>query len=228
MANDLSMHELLRPGFCRICVSYFTSDPEIAFIMEALKMVATEGWKLLPQYKMNIETGEFRHYSNMLSRDRNRLHSIRYTDGKMHMNERRISGPGTFPQNYSDSLKHARNLFNQARKMAQKTNLVDQGFGFDERSDKVRWFMIPNEAQDLLRGHSQNVKHCVPFDPSNISFKSKHQLTDTFSIDSIDSKSNSTNNRLNDQCKDDQSIKVSSVYNLFVKIFSNFNFRRRL
>ena len=40
------------------------SDSEIAFVLEALKMVATEGWKLLPQYIINPETGEWRHNSN--------------------------------------------------------------------------------------------------------------------------------------------------------------------
>jgi len=36
---------------------------------------------------------------------------------------------------------------------------------FDERTNRLRWFMLPSEAQDLLLGNSQNVKHDVPFDP---------------------------------------------------------------
>jgi len=55
---------MLRPGFARISLPYFMSDSEIAFVLEALKMVATEGWKLLPQYIINPETGEWRHNSN--------------------------------------------------------------------------------------------------------------------------------------------------------------------
>lgn len=141
------------------------SDPEVAFVMEALKMVATEGWKLLPQYVMIPETGEWRHHTNSLCKDRKWLNNIRYVDGKMTLNERKISGPGVFPQTYQDCLQTARNLFNRSRKAAQRNPLPDQGVVFDERSRKLRWFILPSEAQDLLLGNSQNVKQEVPFDP---------------------------------------------------------------
>jgi hypothetical protein len=49
--------------------------------------------------------------------------------------------------------------------MAQRYPLADQCVLFDENTEKLRWFMLPSEAQDLLLGHSQNVKHSLPFDP---------------------------------------------------------------
>jgi len=49
--------------------------------------------------------------------------------------------------------------------LAQRYSLADQRVLFDEKTEKLRWFMLPSEAQDLLLGHSQNVKHSVPFDP---------------------------------------------------------------
>ncbi|KAJ8947704.1 hypothetical protein NQ318_001543, partial [Aromia moschata] len=158
--------ELLRPGFTRISLPYFINDAELAFIMEAVKMVATEGWKLLPQYIVDLETGEWRHHTNALSKDRKWLSSIRYVDGKMTMNERRISGPGLlFPQSYSECLQTARNLFNRARKTALRTPYQDQGILFDSRCEKLRWFMLQHEAQSLLTSNAQNVKQKVPFDP---------------------------------------------------------------
>lgn len=157
--------QLLRPGFTRISLPYFISDSELAFVMEAIKMVATEGWKLLPQYIVDLETGEWRHYSNSVSKDRKWISSIRYIDGKMTMNERRISGPGLFPQNYSDCLQTARNLFNRARKTANRNPYPNQGIHFDVKGEQLRWFMLPQEAQELLTTNSQNVKHSLPFDP---------------------------------------------------------------
>jgi hypothetical protein len=51
-------------------------------------------------------------------RDRKWLGSIRYVDGKMTVNERRVSGHGTFPpQDYAECLQTARNIFNKARKV---------------------------------------------------------------------------------------------------------------
>ena len=58
---------MLRPGFARISLPFFMPDSEVAYVLEALKMVATEGWKLLPQYILNPETGEWRHHTNTVS-----------------------------------------------------------------------------------------------------------------------------------------------------------------
>lgn len=164
--GEHSSYEMLRPGFARVSIPYFMSDSEIAYVLEALKMVATEGWKLLPQYILNPETGEWRHNTNTVFRDRKWLGSIRYVDGKMQSFERRVSGQTPCPQDTGDCLHTARNIFNKARKMAQRYPLPDQRLMFDETSSALRWFMLPSEAQDLLLGNVQNVKQEVPFDPA--------------------------------------------------------------
>ena len=43
-----------RPGFVRLNLSYFITDEEADFIIEAVKMVATCGWKMLPRYDFNV------------------------------------------------------------------------------------------------------------------------------------------------------------------------------
>lgn len=60
--EEHSENEMLRPGFSRLNLPYFMTDKDIDFVLEAVKMVAEEGWKLLPQYKLNNETGEWRHH----------------------------------------------------------------------------------------------------------------------------------------------------------------------
>lgn len=64
---NLSNYEILRPGFTRISLPFFMSESEMAYVLESIKMVATEGWKLLPQYLLYPETGEWRHNSNTVS-----------------------------------------------------------------------------------------------------------------------------------------------------------------
>lgn len=168
LLNDDSINaEHLRPGYIRITFPFFMNDAEVGYILEALKMVATEAWKLLPQYDVDEKTGEWRHHSNSLAKERKWLQSIRYNDGKMLFSDRRISSPGGFPQNCADCLQTARNLFNRARKMAQKSTVGENLYlKLSDASEKLRWFMLPGEAHELLLGHSQNVKHSVPFDPS--------------------------------------------------------------
>lgn len=172
LLSDESMNvENLRPGFIRITFPFFINDGEVGYILEALKMVATEAWKLLPQYEADEKTGEWRHHSNSLAKERKWLQTIRYNDGKMLFSDRRISSPGGFPQNFADCLQTARNLFNRARKMAQKSTVGENLYLklSREPAEKLRWFMLPGEAHELLLGHSQNVKHSVPFDPTKSS-----------------------------------------------------------
>uniref|UniRef100_A0A1B6C4J5 tRNA(Ile)-lysidine/2-thiocytidine synthase N-terminal domain-containing protein n=1 Tax=Clastoptera arizonana TaxID=38151 RepID=A0A1B6C4J5_9HEMI len=164
--EEHSAYEMLRPGFSRLSLPYFINDSDLAFIMEAVKMVATEGWKLLPQYILNPETGEWRHHTNSVFRDRKWLGAIRYIDGKMTFNERKVSGVSTCPLDHNECLQVARNTFNKARKMAQRYPLADQCVMFDDATNHLRWFMLPSEAQDLLLGNCCNVKTTLPFSPS--------------------------------------------------------------
>lgn len=169
LIDDTQDLESLRPGYTRISLPYFMSDNEIGFILEALKMVATEAWKLLPQYECDNQTGEWRHHSNSLVKERKWLGAIRYTDGKMLFADRKVSGPGMFPQNYQDCLHTARNLFNRARKMAHKTVSDSEELVVrlsTNSAETLRWYMLPGEAHELLLGHSHNVKNIVPFDPN--------------------------------------------------------------
>ncbi len=45
-------------------------------------MVAEDGWKLLPQYIFNLESGAWLHYSNPALSDRKSLHKISYARGE--------------------------------------------------------------------------------------------------------------------------------------------------
>lgn len=47
--NYLDMGFRCRPGFVRLNLAYFMSDEEVDFVIEAVKMVAVDGWKLLPR-----------------------------------------------------------------------------------------------------------------------------------------------------------------------------------
>ncbi|XP_052891910.1 uncharacterized protein LOC128299835 isoform X2 [Anopheles moucheti] len=170
LLNDESLRAgCLHPGYTRITFPFFMPESEVAFILEALKMVATEAWKLLPQYEVDEQSGEWRHHSNSLAKERKWLGAIRYIDGKMLFSDRRISGPGSFPQNYSDCLQTARNLFNRARKMAQRSTTEQIVLKHPNAAmEKLRWYMLSGEAHELLLGHSHNVKNTVPFDPTRI------------------------------------------------------------
>ncbi|CAM9639661.1 unnamed protein product [Chrysoparadoxa australica] len=57
----LSKHELLRPGFTRISMTFLTSQAEAMYILGAVRWVARHGRSFLRSYKCNHKTGEWKH-----------------------------------------------------------------------------------------------------------------------------------------------------------------------
>ncbi|CAB1100192.1 unnamed protein product [Ectocarpus sp. CCAP 1310/34] len=60
-AELLRKHELLRPGFSRLSLSYVNSDREAKYILDAVLFVADHGASFLPYYRVNYKTGEWKH-----------------------------------------------------------------------------------------------------------------------------------------------------------------------
>jgi hypothetical protein len=53
--------EGIKPGWVRVNFNYFISEPVFAYIVEAVRMVARAGWRLLPDYRFDPATGLWRH-----------------------------------------------------------------------------------------------------------------------------------------------------------------------
>ena len=56
--------ELLRPGYTRLSLPFKgVREEEVDYVVQALIWVAKHGWALLPQYRCDHRTGEWRHWS---------------------------------------------------------------------------------------------------------------------------------------------------------------------
>ncbi|XP_055958857.1 uncharacterized protein LOC126829671 isoform X2 [Patella vulgata] len=152
--REYSHREILRPGFTRLNLPFFMTEEELNFVVESVAMVAEHGWKLLPQYIFNPETGEWRQKNFQTFKDRKWLGHISYHDDKM---EYKLPPPvvkGPLPDSYKECLSTAEQIFEKAAKT--KITLPDQCLLFDEESKKYRWFVLPSEAQDCLLGNKKN------------------------------------------------------------------------
>ena len=78
--------EILKPGFTRFNLPFFFEDSRIDFVLEALKFVCEFGWKFLPQYNFNAQTGKFTHVLKSkqpkITKEKN-LNINAYLDGKL-------------------------------------------------------------------------------------------------------------------------------------------------
>jgi selenocysteine lyase/cysteine desulfurase len=51
--HECSGNEILRPGLVRFNLPYFIPNDTISFILQAIQLVADNGWKLLPQVSLS-------------------------------------------------------------------------------------------------------------------------------------------------------------------------------
>ena len=53
--------EGIKPGWTRVSLNYFVTDAVADYLVEAVDLVASQGWKLLPDYRFDPRSGLWRH-----------------------------------------------------------------------------------------------------------------------------------------------------------------------
>ncbi len=60
-AEVLAGREGLKPGWARVSFNYFISEAAFEYVVEAVRLVARGGWRLLSDYRFDLSTGLWRH-----------------------------------------------------------------------------------------------------------------------------------------------------------------------
>lgn len=160
--------EMLRPGFVRLNLSFAASPEQVDFVVKAVSEVCQNAWRLLPQYILNPETGEWKHHTNLVFRGRQWLGDISYRGGKFTRPERTFPpGQQDPPPDYTLCLEKAREVFSQASKASQRRQLPDDTILFQGEAEKLRWFLLPSEAKTILLGSHTSLSQYpeAPFTP---------------------------------------------------------------
>lgn len=72
----------VKPGWVRVNFNNFISEETFEFILGALETIADEGWRLLPHYGFDPETGRWRH-RDFEPRAGLSLRDVSYVDGAL-------------------------------------------------------------------------------------------------------------------------------------------------
>ncbi len=134
----------VRPGWVRVNFNYFISEMVFEFLVDAVSLVAEQGWKLLPQYEFYPESGLWRH-RNRDTRRVMRLSEISYAGGKLEYRSRHATEPETV---LPGCLEQARKILASAA--ADRGPTADPEF--TPEFEALRWFPLPGEMQRELRG----------------------------------------------------------------------------
>ena len=72
--------EGIKPGWVRVNLNYFISETIVDYLIEAVRLVAQDGWRLLPDYRFDLATGLWRHRNGPVEPPL-RLRQIHYDAG---------------------------------------------------------------------------------------------------------------------------------------------------
>ena len=136
--------EGIKPGWVRVNFNYFISEQVVDFILDAVHFVADEGWRLLPFYRFEPETGLWLHRRPLVEPPLS-LDDIDYSSGSMEFRHR--------PHLHSDDdlagyLEEARAILREigAAEPPEPLGapLVTEDF------EHLRWFPLPDELLGVV------------------------------------------------------------------------------
>lgn len=138
--------EGIKPGWVRVNFNYFLSETQFQFIIDAIHLIANDGWRLLPHYNFDPDTGEWRHRHHHHVQVM-KLGEISYRTGKMEYRSRQSTEPEWSLPGYIEEAKRIiAAAAEEYRTMTIEERPRTQDF------EELRWFPLPSEVLEELRG----------------------------------------------------------------------------
>ncbi len=155
LARSMKFHEAInagsegiKPGWVRVNFNYFISEDVFTYILDAVDLLASEGWRLLPHYDFCPTTGIWRHRDTRPGRNL-RLDDVSYRSGTMQYRSRHLTEPETAFAEYLDEARRIMAAMADFAADAGRAGDVVPGSPaavLDEALERLRWFPLPGEA----------------------------------------------------------------------------------
>ncbi len=137
----LSGHDGIKPGWVRVSFNYFVSETVFRYLLDAVELVATDGWRLAPLYRLDPASGLWRHTGGV-ARSPLSLRDVRYADGAM----RYPCPDDRLPESaLAGHLEEARRLVARPPVPATRPQSAAD-LDVDALFQELRWFLMPDEA----------------------------------------------------------------------------------
>ena len=126
--------EGIKPGWVRVNFNYFVSDEVTDYIVEAVRLIARDGWRLLPDYRFDNTTGRWRHREGPVEPPL-RLRDVGYA----------ADGSFVFPRHTARAAEGelAAYLIEGARILAERADDAGPQAEVSPGYDDLRWFELP-------------------------------------------------------------------------------------
>ncbi|HEX3336296.1 MAG TPA: aminotransferase class V-fold PLP-dependent enzyme, partial [Jatrophihabitans sp.] len=130
--------EGIKPGWVRVNFNYFVSEPVFSYIIDAVRLIARDGWRLLGDYHFEPATGLWRHRRGLVEPPL-RLTQVGYDrDGVMKYPRHDDRAPESELAGYLDE---AAAVFAAAGAVDSDAQLPEGAVSGD--FEELRWFELP-------------------------------------------------------------------------------------
>jgi selenocysteine lyase/cysteine desulfurase len=136
--------EGIKPGWVRVNFNYFITETVFEYVLDAVDMVATHGWRLLPRYRFDAATGMWRHVDGQPQPPMS-LDDVRYAGGELTFTGHRHHATESALAGYLDE---ARAVFEASPAPAPSPGSGDAPLDVGEDFEHLRWFWLPEEIAD--------------------------------------------------------------------------------
>ncbi len=129
----------LKPGWVRLNFNYFLDEETFTFLLEAVHLIANEGWRLLPDYDFDADSGIWRHRHHA-SPPPDGLGLLNYDRGRPSRRREHATAPASALREYLDE---ARTIF--AARAVTAGPLAPAALASADQ-ERLRWFPLPGDA----------------------------------------------------------------------------------
>ena len=129
--------EGIKPGWTRVNFNYFIGEDAFRYVVEAVHLIADNGYRLLPEYSFDPLTGLWRH-RECPPAPAVRLSEITYDDGAMRFPAPELAAPAATLQ---DCLDEARKLLETLPE--PDSDGADESVRVSAEFERLRWFELP-------------------------------------------------------------------------------------
>lgn len=132
--------EGIKPGWVRVNFNYFVSDAVADYLIDAVRLVARDGWRLLGDYRFDTVTGMWRHRGGVVTPPLS-LHDVSYAGGRVSMPSNRATGGEEL---LAEQLRDGAEIL----AAAEGPDLAGHPANVSADFEHLRWFDLPVSALD--------------------------------------------------------------------------------
>ncbi|MHB9863890.1 aminotransferase class V-fold PLP-dependent enzyme [Streptomyces sp. YIM S03343] len=134
----------IKPGWVRLNFNYFISDTVRDYLVDAVELIAEHGHRLLPDYRFDPRTGQWRHHAGPVDPPL-RLTDVRYGA------EGPPAAPGARRRTLGEEALAGQLADARALLVARPGRLDEGPTGLPEDFERMRWFPLPPGCLEQTR-----------------------------------------------------------------------------